>query len=204
MVRLCLFLVFEAVAYTALGGSRAWEARLNHEVTLQEPQDVPINAAGFAIVKNDTVENNSQLQKRLAKRYVAVTPGVGMQPSRLWPDKTISFCFDTKESRDAIWDALELAIDSWVSRGLSREVYKYREVVEPGRGCTGHKERSSILVISHNTDGILGTSVAMPALTPSKPKYKGPTMKLSNDNSVCQLNVVSNFAHELGHAWGCE
>ncbi|KAK4096331.1 hypothetical protein N658DRAFT_480834 [Parathielavia hyrcaniae] len=190
-----------ALSTPVLCGSRAWEGRLSLRLLEKRSLDpIPVDAAGYAIRTVATFNNASD--RGLSKRWLAVSPGQGMQPTRLWPDKTISYCFDSVESRDAIFDPLELAIQSWHAAGLSRMVYNYLEVAEPGTACTNNPQRDKILVISHNRNGYLATSLAMPPIDAEDPNDRGPTMQLSVDATIGQLNIVANFAHEVGHAWG--
>jgi hypothetical protein len=201
MARLVLSLVVALAACSApvLGGSRAWESRLSHQiVNKRSVEAIPVDAAGYAI---RTVDTNGTRQDSKKKRWFGVAPGQGGDPVYLWPDKTISYCFDSTESRAAIIEPLKLAIQAWAAAGLSRYVYKYDEVADPGTACTGHSQRDRILVISHNTLSTLSTVVGRPPLNrEDRPDYDGPTMQLSAVDTVGQLNIVANFAHEIGHA----
>ncbi|KAH7035725.1 uncharacterized protein B0I36DRAFT_347460 [Microdochium trichocladiopsis] len=195
-----------ALAEPVLGGSRAWEAPLRHDVHLDRRrfQAIPVDEAGYAIRDSMMASNVSSHHKR----YFSVKPGSSEDSTRLWPDKTISYCYATQESREAIEEGLEAAFNMWAvqledgSSGLNRLAYKYKEVAEPGKACTENKQRDRILVISHNNLGIHSTTVARPPLNSDRPEYKGPSMRLSSVSNVGQLNRVANWAHEVGHAWG--
>ncbi|WYZ42084.1 hypothetical protein EsH8_V_000979 [Colletotrichum jinshuiense] len=198
--------VLAASTWSVLGGSRAWEAPLSHQVQLDRRrfEAIPVDEAGYAVrrtANNGTASNNK-------KRWVGLRPGAGDKPSYLWPDKTISYCFDTTDSRDKLEEPLELAFNMWAAAfedgtgGLNRLVYKYSMVAEPGTACTGNSQRDKILVVSHNDLGVHATSVGRPPLDARRPDFKGPEMKLSTRDDVGQLNIVANFAHEVGHAWG--
>jgi hypothetical protein len=147
MAKLSFWAVLAALSSRVLCGNRAWESRLSHKLSLHERTKVSVDAAGFAMTDKDNSTHG-----HLQRRYLSISPGVGRETSRLWPDKTISYCFDNTESRDTVWPYLKLAIDSWVAAGLAREVYKYKEVLDPGPSCTGSSQRTSILVISHNRE----------------------------------------------------
>ncbi|KAK4465899.1 hypothetical protein QBC42DRAFT_168049 [Cladorrhinum samala] len=188
-----------AFALPTMGGSRAWESGLKHEQTPTHgaSESITVDAAGFAIP--NVADNGTE---HLAKRYFAVKPGQGTTPTFLWPEKTLSFCFETQAGRDIMIRHLENAITAWVAAGLTSEVYRYREVAEPGESCTSYHERWKTLVIRHNDDGLHVTTVGLWPLDSTKPDYRGPTMDISTRSDVAHLNVLANFAHELGHAWG--
>ncbi|KAK4452187.1 hypothetical protein QBC34DRAFT_41785 [Podospora aff. communis PSN243] len=190
-------LLASLLAFSApvLGGSRVWEAPLHHTVQLAPIEHVPVDAAGYAIVDNAT-------EAALTKRYLSINPGAGTSPIKLWPDKTISYCFDSLESKDKLGDYLLLAIASWNSATLLDTEYKWKRVHEPGPSCTNSRQRDRILVISYNEDDILATTVGLPPLNANEPEYKGPSMRLSTADNVGQLSVTANVAHEIGHAWG--
>ncbi|KAK1758815.1 hypothetical protein QBC47DRAFT_409646 [Echria macrotheca] len=198
-----LSLVFSlSFAVNVLGGSRAWEGSISNDLLRMrhEAQETPIavDAAGYALRMTDNATHTG-----LKKRYFSVNPGAGRNPTYLWPKTTISYCFDTQESKDKIYEYLELAIDSWRAAGLSPYVYKYAEVANPGTACTQNKQRDAILVISHNDLGRHQTTVGMwPIDKDTRPDYVGPTMELSTRDDVAHLNIVANIAHEIGHAWG--
>jgi hypothetical protein len=193
MVKLLSSLV---LAIVALGrpvrcGSRAWESRLSLQLPHEPSLDpIPVDAAGYAIRANAS-------DGWLRKRWLSIKPGQGNKPSRLWPDKTISYCYDSEESRRAIEEPLKAAIQVWHAAGLHREVYKWVRVAEPGTACTNNAQRAKILVISHNNEGRLLTTLGMPFVDGRTP---GPSMQLSAVDTVGQLNIVANFAHEIGHA----
>jgi len=194
------------LAEPVLGGSRSWEAPLQHAVNLDRRrfEAIPIDEAGFAIPGSMAASNISSHHKR----WFGVNPGQGRTPTYLWPDKTISYCYDSADTRKAVHEGLEAAMNMWSvqlqdgSSGLNKLVYKYLEVADPGTACTDNSQRDKILVISHTTDGGLQTTNARPPLDAARPDYKGPVMKLSSRTDVGQLNILANWAHELGHAWG--
>ncbi|OAA63387.1 Metallopeptidase, catalytic domain protein [Niveomyces insectorum RCEF 264] len=183
-----------------LAGSRAWEAPLRHLMPLERHQ-YQVDAAGHAIVDNATAEEH------LAKRYLSIQPSEGTSGFKIWPQSTISYCFETQDARDKLLEHLELAIEAWRSDGaggpgLHRDVYKYMEVFDPGDSCVNNNQRDRVLVISYNADGRLSTTVGMPSLDADNPDYKGPSMMLSDAPGIGMLDTVANYAHEIGHAWG--
>ena len=184
------------VPRTTLAGSEAWEG----SVTLGSPHladRVALDAAGYAITDNAT-----HGAARLSRRYGVVVAQAGTAVNRLWPDKTISYCFETVEARDRLQDYVHRAVALWAENGLNSLVYKYTQVTEPGSGCVNHAQRDRLLVISFNTQGVMSTTNGMAALDPSKPSYKGPVMALSDRSDIGTLDPLTNIAHEIGHAWG--
>ncbi|KAF3002843.1 hypothetical protein E8E14_007705 [Neopestalotiopsis sp. 37M] len=196
-----------AFTWPVLGGSRAWESPLRHELQLDRRrfEALPVDEAGYAI---RNIASNNTIGK-INKRWFGIRPGSGNWASYLWPDKTISYCFDTIESRDKLEEPLELAFKMWYagfedgSSGLNSVAYKYTQVTDPGTKCTRYSKRDKTLVISHDNDeGIMATTTGVQPLNQKYPEYLGPTMILSTRDDLGQLNVVANIAHEVGHAWG--
>ena len=166
---------------------------------LQQPHPVTrveIDASGHA------VKDNATQNAFIEKRWVRITHTAGHASVKRWPDKTISYCYDTIESRDQLHEYLLAATQRWQHAGLFADAYKYVQVAEPGSSCTRHKQRTDILVISHNTEGVLRTTVGIYPLDSDLPDYVGPYSSLSTRNDVGMLDAVANIAHELGHAWG--
>lgn len=183
-------------------GSRAWEAPIQHEVQLDRRRfaPMPVDEAGYAI--RASTSNATDVPESHRKRWLAIKPGAGSNPTYLWPDKTLTYCFDSESSRDKIQEGFNVAIKLWEAAGLSGQVYKYVQLSDIGSACTNNPNRDKILVISHNTDGIHSTSPGRRPLDANYPEFKGPTMRLSQNVDVGQLNQNANWAHEIGHAWG--
>ncbi|KAF7531584.1 hypothetical protein G7054_g8747 [Neopestalotiopsis clavispora] len=189
-----------AFTWPVLGGSRAWESPLRHELQLDRRrfEALPVDEAGYAI---RNIASNNTIGK-INKRWFGIRPGSGEWPSLLWPDKTISYCYDTTESRDKLEEPLELAFNMWYagfedgSSGLNSLAYKYEQVADPGT------KRDKILVVSYSAEGSLMTTPGRRPLNEDEPWYEGPVMILSTRDDIGQLNVVANIAHEVGHAWG--
>ncbi|KXJ88346.1 hypothetical protein Micbo1qcDRAFT_214179 [Microdochium bolleyi] len=202
LVNEVLVIAIAALAGPAMAGSRAWEGPIRHEVHLDRRrfEPMPVDAAGYAI--RPMTSNGTEVPASHRKRYLGIRPGQGRNPTYLWPDKTITFCYDSTNSRDKIQEGLNTAITMWVAAGLSAQVYKYIQLPDIGSACTNNKNRDKILVVSHNDDGVHATSPGRRPLDARHPEFKGPSMKLSQREDVGQLNRVANWAHELGHAWG--
>jgi len=190
MAPLSFTAAISALLSVALAGSPVWEG----SVRLQEPHPVEhlaIDAAGFAIMADNATAH------AIAKRYVSIVPS---NENRLWPDRTISYCFATDDAKDRLAAKLVAATQLWQNAGLNRNVFKYKLVTEKtGDACTKHKNRSKILVINYSAEGKLETSLGMIAPYDG---VEGPRSMLSDSEHVGMLNAVSNIAHELGHAWG--
>ncbi|CAK7197529.1 hypothetical protein SEUCBS139899_000177 [Sporothrix eucalyptigena] len=190
----CAILVHSAFV---LAGSRAWEAQLTHRPAAAR-HVFSVDVAGHAVA-------NATAEAHLASRYLTIVPQSGVSPYKVWPDSTISFCFDTQSAREKLLPSLKEAMELWRASGagLPREKYKMVEAFPPGTSnCVNNPQRYKLLVISYNPDGKLATTVGMRGLDGRDPLYKGPTMALSDKPGVGLLDTVANYAHEIGHSWG--
>lgn len=106
----------------------------------------------------------------------------------MWPDKTIKFCFEDTESRGRFYDLLMKGMDLWYQAGLDSS-FKMTEVSD--NDCKN--KRSEVMLVSLGQG--LSTTVALPA-----GELSG--MMLTDSDEMGMLNVLSNVAHEIGHAWG--
>ncbi|KAL1895037.1 hypothetical protein Sste5346_005457 [Sporothrix stenoceras] len=180
-----------------LAGSRAWETQLTHRLAAAR-HVFSVDTAGHAVA-------DATAEAHLTSRYLTIVPQSGVSREKVWPDSTISFCFDTQPSRDKLLPRLKEAMELWRSNGdgLPRETYKMVEVFPPGASdCFNNPQRDKVLVISYNTNGRLSTTVGLPSLDGTDTSYKGPTMTLSDKPGVGLLDIVANYAHEIGHSWG--
>lgn len=119
------------------------------------------------------------------KRWVTVERIV-KERSTLWPDKTIKYCFKDTQTRDRFNDLIIKGMDLWYQAGLDSS-FKMTEVSR--NDCTN--KRSEVLLINQGNG--LSTSVGV---------AEASSMTLSDSDEVGMLNVLSNVAHEIGHAWG--
>ncbi|KJZ70861.1 hypothetical protein HIM_09726 [Hirsutella minnesotensis 3608] len=176
----------------ALAGSQSWEA----VVRLQEPsstETIPLDAAGYAEKGHPSHEGH-------IKRFIGMKPSDGLTNSKLWHDKTISYCFETKTARDKLIGHFVEATHKWREAGLHRDVYKYVEAAKPGRDCSMNSQRDRLLVIRYDAEKLLTTLGMRPP--DEAAGLEGPTMILSDQDNLGTLDVTANVAHEIGHAWG--
>jgi len=132
----------------------------------------------------------------LDKRWLTIEPRP--DGAHVWPDTTIRYCFENDVTKQKLLYDLEAARDRWYSNGLPEDRFKLTEV--SGTECQSN--RANVLLIKYNGQGILSTTPGLLPLDAHQPNYKGPTMHLSDSTSVGMLEVIANYAHELGHAWG--
>ena len=130
------------------------------------------------------------------KRWLTITPREN--GASLWPEGTIRYCFPDEATKEKLFNDLKAAAALWYSNGLPEESFKFNEVSRTE--CQSN--RAWVLLIQYNDEGKLGTTPGIQPLDPSEPTYRGPSMRLSDKDNVGMLNVISNYAHELGHAWG--
>lgn len=178
------------LAGSALAGSPVWES----SVRPQDPHTVevvPVDAAGYAITSNATHSPHW-------RRWVSITSDPA---NRLWPDRTITYCFDSQQAFDKLANLFIAATEKWYVAGLNRLAYHYKRLDEIGEKCINHKNRGDIMVVSYNFHGVLATSLGSAAPDQSM-NFPGPFMRLSDLETVGMLNKMSNVAHEIGHAWG--
>lgn len=118
--------------------------------------------------------------------------------ARVWPDATIKYCFENDVAKQRLLYDLEAARDLWYASGLPEEKFKLVEVSQ----AECQSNRANVLLISYNSQGTLATTPGLQPLDATNPNSRGPTMRLSDSTSVGMLEVIPNYAHEMGHAWG--
>lgn len=170
---LALSFLFIFFGSHALAGSHAWQPAL--------------------VPRNDT--------SRLGKRYYYATQASGVRDRLPWPDRKIRYCFkaddaDTQSHKADFKKYLRDAHKLWIAQGLNAD-FKIEEVSDTA--CT--EDRNNVLEIRYSSQSI-ATYVGFPGATAALTANTGPVMVLTDRTDVGLLDVVSNFAHELGHAWG--
>lgn len=131
----------------------------------------------------------------LNKRAFSIQPRGTL---RVWPDATIRYCFENDQTKQQLLYHLEAARDLWYQAGLPEEKYKLTEVSD----AVCRDDRANVLLIKYNDQGKLSATPALPPKDDSDPTYQGPTLHLSDKTDVGMLDVVANYAHEMGHVWG--
>ena len=131
----------------------------------------------------------------LDKRYFIFEP---KDTYRVWPNSEIRYCFENEATKEKLIYTLQYALSRWFENGLPAEHFKMTEVSD----AECRDNRAEVLLIKYNDQGKLSTHVGIPPLNPKEKDYVGPIMNLSDREDVGMLDVVANYAHELGHAWG--
>ncbi|KAK4442794.1 hypothetical protein QBC34DRAFT_431272 [Podospora aff. communis PSN243] len=131
----------------------------------------------------------------LNRRYFyarKAAPGFGVaQP---WPNRVIKYCFNpnpaTQAAKAMLKKNLKDARKIWVAKGLNSN---FRIEEAHGDACL---DLEDVLMISYTGNGAnsgMGSSVG---------QLSTNNMHLTDRVDMGMLDVVANFAHELGHAWG--
>ncbi|EFR04223.1 hypothetical protein MGYG_07230 [Nannizzia gypsea CBS 118893] len=130
----------------------------------------------------------------LPKRWATINPALGT--FNLWPDKTVTFGFADKRSKEALGPWIVAAMEIWYAAGLPRD-FKMIEVSKKEM----KKNRANTLSIKFTRKPAL---YATPGIPPKdeKNRIKGPTMILNLRRDVGMLNIGANIAHEIGHVFG--
>ena len=179
------------------GGSRSWESSISYA-------RVPaFNPPAFLISRNSTNTDGSSLATNINnhKRWVAINPGSDPIDERQWPDGTIKYCFEAKEwserggitTKQILFADLEHARDRWYEAGLPADKFKWEEM--DSDECKNAEKRSHFLLISFNIEGELKTTNGKRTATKDN---SGPTMLLSDSEEHGMLNIIANYAHEMG------
>ncbi|KAL8956767.1 MAG: hypothetical protein Q9193_005797, partial [Seirophora villosa] len=130
----------------------------------------------------------------LEKRYFSIQPRGAY---RVWPNAEIKYCFENDAARRLLY-IIQEGMSRWYAAGLPENRFKLTQV--SASEC--RNRRSEVLLIQANNQGRLSTTPGLQPVDGTNPEYRGPTMQLSDSDSVGMLDVTANFAHELGHAWG--
>jgi hypothetical protein len=138
---------------------------------------------------------------RLQSRYFHIDPKtVGTANDRVpWPNKQIRYCYADAASEAKLKANLKAAHQMWVTKGLGKDF----TFVKAGEAAC-KDDRNNVLMIQYTgPTGGMATFVGFPSPDASLRNIHGvgPTMYLT-DKAIGMLDVVSNYAHELGHAWG--
>ncbi|EQB55036.1 hypothetical protein CGLO_05067 [Colletotrichum gloeosporioides Cg-14] len=184
-------LMFAAVlAHGVIAGSRMWEAPL-HYPSVDAPVEITLNLEGVNVTQVGTHSINST-----EKRWVTIKDGGGrLARSFKWPNKKIRFHYETEEAKEKLEVYLDAAKALWSAAGLPDD-FTYEEVTSE---TDYEAKKGQILQIKYNDRNYLGTTLGLPTQDDGGTR---PMMDLCDSDKIGTLNIVANFAHELGHAWG--
>ncbi|KAI4591933.1 hypothetical protein KJ359_012064 [Pestalotiopsis sp. 9143b] len=154
--------------------------------------------AGSHIWEPALAQRHNSTKSLLGKRYYYANPDLSVSNREPWPDRKIRYCFDltdaeTQSRKSALKKYLRDAHKLWISKGLD-STFKVEEVSD----SVCKDDRSNVLLIFYS-DVSMATFVGFPD---SSIPIRAPKMILSDRTDIGLLDVVYNFAHELGHAWG--
>lgn len=149
------------------------------------------------LTSNGTSESilpqESPFDSHLNRRWV----GAGVYTD-LWPNRKIWYCFKDEAAREALEEDVESAFEIWYAAGLGANDFSHEQLDD----CIDNNE-VYVLVISYSlpkSQGGTGTLFSTVACPNEYDRFF--RMTLSDDTTVGSLDVVANYVHELGHAWG--
>lgn len=186
---LSLTLALALTAVPVRAGCQAWESSVTFALTEKLAADPTALDEGNATHIN-------------RKRYITIKPGADAHQNRHWPKGVITYCFETKtwperggkSTREILFEDLRNARDLWYQAGLP-ESFDWKE--GSSDFCKDPSKRPDFLLIRFNTEGKLATTPGVPPRNEDSLNV-GPRMMLSDATDVGMLNIVSNYAHEMG------
>jgi len=119
-----------------------------------------------------------------------------------WANRVIRYCFspdqETQAAKSRLKKYLKDARKIWIAKGLD-EGFRIEEVND--NTCTS--QRNDVLMVRYTgLTGGMATFVGFPDSSIVMQPDQGASMMLTDRIDMGLLDVVANFAHELGHAWG--
>lgn len=146
--------------------------------------------------------NGTSTSSELDKRYYYVNPDTQVTDRVPWPNRKIRYCFSpddvTQGAKSNLKKYLKDAHKIWIAEGLNSN-FKIDEVTD----SVCQNDRNEVLMIFYTgPTGGMGTYVGFPGSGVVMPSNAGPSMRLTDRTDIGMLDVVANYAHELGHAWG--
>lgn len=177
-------LALSLIATPVLAGNRAWEPPIRgghttEELSFQDP---------LAFTEQNETSSRRSLSPQ--KRWITIKPGKNSADAKLWPNREITYCFETAAARTGTFDDLKNAKQLWTNSGLS-EAFKWTQGSDSF--CADTSNRSKFLLIKFDSNGGMGTTVGLPALLEGS--TAGPTMRLTDSLEMGMMNVVANYAH---------
>ncbi|KAK4154118.1 hypothetical protein C8A00DRAFT_14756 [Chaetomidium leptoderma] len=216
MLSLSAFILSLLLVTTGVyAGNRAWEPPIHYAKAAIAARDLSgVNNIYF----NGT--NVSSDYHAHQKRFFGISsPATTGSYPHLWPSGNIDACFEdrthqhdgaTKHTRDILYDNLITARQLWRQNGLDDGDghFRFNILPEDDAGCE-RSQRSTHLLIMYAGENVrkMSTSVGVdqPRGSPENngpDSDLGPTMILTDILDIGMGNVVANYAHEMGHAWG--
>lgn len=177
----------------ALAGHGMFEPKIGSAPSLVFKTNAGLDSS---LTVNATWHDPFAKHDSLERRWVTVSESSGSTGFRLWPDKTIKYCYKDVTSKGKLFNYVLAGMELWHTAGLDRS-FKMVEVSDTE--CLNN--RPNVLLIDYNPPKTAGGK-SMYSTTPAKPNSQNPTMTLTDDASIGMLDVTSNVAHEIGHAWG--
>ncbi|KAK3313315.1 hypothetical protein B0H66DRAFT_628976 [Apodospora peruviana] len=142
--------------------------------------------------------------QKLDPRYYYVNKDTMATDRIAWDKRVIRYCFSSDDATQAAKSRLKKYLKDarklWISKGLNSN-FRIEEVND--KVCVD--ERNDILLVVYSGDSEssgMATYVGFPGKGVVMLANQGPTMTLTDRSNMGLLDVVANFAHELGHAWG--
>lgn len=117
------------------------------------------------------------------------------EQSVLWPDTTISYCFENKKAKSLLQKPGVQGMKLWYDAGLPESRFKWVEA--SSKFCKKH--RTDVLLIVYSDAKVLDTLLGKVFASAN---VAGPTMTISLAEDIGMLDPIANIAHEIGHAWG--
>lgn len=144
----------------------------------------------------------SPRHQALNRRYYYVNKDTSVTDRVPWENRLIRYCFSPDPETQAVKSQLKKYLKDarkiWISKGLDSS-FRIEEVND--KVC--QDDRNSVLMIMYTgATGGMATYVGFPEKHVPMLPTQGPAMRLTDRIDMGLLDVVSNFAHELGHAWG--
>lgn len=191
---LALVLAIGLAAVPVHGGSRVWESSISYARVQAFAEPV------LLVGENATTTGGSPSGANInRKRYITIKPGDDNADTHLWPNGIIKYCFEDKTwpekegrtTKEILFDDLRQARDLWYQAGL-QEGFGWEEM--DAATCANKDRRPEFLLIRYNTEQKMATTPGLPA---NRGANVGPRMMLT-DSEMGMLNVVANYAHEMG------
>jgi len=157
--------------------------------------------AGSSIWQPALAPRNNTLASTPSRRYYYANKDTRVTDPHPWENRVIRYCFDsdaaTQAARRRLKNYLRDARKIWTSKGFDSS-FRIEEVND--NVCVS--DRNNVLKVTYTAeDGDMATYVGFPYNVVML-SNQGPEMRLTDNIQMGMLDVVPNFAHELGHAWG--